>query len=171
MKFIESYRQNLINTRSFSKITSFLMVICLFVEISENLYLYFFHAEQNWINEYWSKIVISLSFQSFIAVVILIRFVLLCFRNPKFIWYAQFAWLISWSSIVFYHLATSKILFGSFFGKRKFSCMDCFYYDTFLWASASLTVILLFYEFISPIKQVIIFVSGLMSKVETQEKT
>ena len=172
MKFIESYRNILTSARLFSKATSFLMAIFLMLEIFSSFYLYYFRAERNWLNDYWNNILVSLGFQTFISLTFLLRFALLNFKNCKFVWFAQFTWLLSWSSIIFYQLITSRILFGSFYGKREFSCVDCFYFDTFLWASDKLTVILIAYQFLSPIKQLLLFVSALTipkSMVESQQ--
>ena len=164
MKIIEFYKEILNYTRILSKITSFLIVIFLLVEIFRSLCLYSFYAPQEWLNRSWTMIYFSLGFQLLITIIFATRFVFLWLKDSKFLWFSQIFWLIGWLSILAYDLISAKITFGSFFGFQA-NCMDCFYYDTFISASASLTVILFAYLFLSPIKQIIIFVSALMSKV------
>lgn len=158
MKIIESYKQTLNNTRFLSKITSFLIAIFLFSEIFQSFYSYFFLAEKATKDEIWLHFLISTAIQLFLAAIFSIRFILLWSKNPKYIWFSQIVWLTSWLSILAYNLVTRKVLFGSFLGERQFSCMDCMYFDTFIYASTLLTIVLLAYLFLSPLKQILIFI-------------
>lgn len=155
MKFIESYKIALNKTCLMSKISSFLIAVLLFSEIGRNLYIYLYLFENQWTPENWERAFISVFFQLIIVSIFSLRFVLLWFKSSKFVWYSQIVWLGGWLAIMAYKLTTSKIYFGSFFGSRSDLCIDCFYYDTFLWTSSSLVVIFLAYLFFSPLKQII----------------
>lgn len=162
MKIIESYKRTLNNIRLLSKITSFLIAIFIFLEIFQSLYTYSFNLPESGLsNDVWRNFFLSLAFQFLIAAIFTARFILLFFKNSKYIWFSQIIWIISWLSILAYHLTTRKVYFGSFFGEREFGCMDCMYYDTFLYVSEFLTVVLFGYLFLSPLKQILVFVYAL----------
>ncbi len=161
MKIIESYKRTLSNTRILPKITSFLIAIFIFSEIFQSLYTYSFNVPESGLSsDVWRNFFLSLAFLLFIAAIFTARFVLLFLKDSKYIWFAQIAWIMSWLSILAYHLTTRKVYFGSFFGERDI-CMDCMYYDTFLSASVFLTSVLLGYLYLSPLKQILVFIFAL----------
>lgn len=166
MKFIEKYKQTLDNIRLLSKISSFLIAVIVFLEIFENLYTWTYLAETEWVNQYWNRIFLSFAFQFLMALIFTIRFILLWIKGTKFIWLSQIVWLSGWLTIYSYQLVTAKIYFGSFFGSRQSGCVDCMYYDTFLWASNGLFVMLFTYFLFSPIKQIMILIYAPFSKLE-----
>ncbi len=148
MSFIESYKNNLVKFRLISKIPAFLIVIFMMLEIGNiftNLQMNPAFLENN-----QNSVVLSLSFQFFIALMFGTRFVLLWFKKSKFVWLSQLVWVLNWLSIIYYYSVTQIFL-----AMNKGDCIDFIYHNTFLYASTGLTVILIFYLFFSPIKQII----------------
>lgn len=164
MKFIEKYRQVLVNISFASKLTSLLMFIFVFTELCESFHDYFFEAEKEWINENWNKISIYIFFLTLLAIIFSARFILLWFKESKFVWLSQITWLLSWLTILSYNLVTNKIFYGGFFESRKTACIDC--YNDFLWASVSLVQILMIYLLFSPIKQILVLAYTPFSELE-----
>jgi hypothetical protein len=162
MKFIESYENNLVKFRFISKISPFLIAIFIMLEIGDfftNLQMNpaFFENNQN-------SVVLSLLFQTLIAILFISRFILLWFKKSKFIWLSQLVWLFSWLTILAYYFVTSKIYYGTVSGNSEFRCYDCIYYDTFLHASTGLTITLIFYLFFSPIQQIIMLTASFLNR-------
>jgi hypothetical protein len=134
------------------------------LEIGNNLQTYYFHAEKVWLDENWTQITVSFGFQTLISLLFLSRFILFWFKQSKYIWFSQLVWLITWLMIFAYNGVTTKMYYGSFWGKNESSCMDCMYFDTFLYASDALFIILSFYLFFSPIKQSLILIFAFVKK-------
>lgn len=174
MKTLESYKEILNNARFFSKVSTFLIAVFLLSEIFWSVNSYFslteeeFNSSASWV---WKMILIGIGFKAVITIIFLSRFILLSFKKTKFILISQIVWFLGFVTILFFKFFTTKYLYGSFVKNDKFPCMDCFYYDTFLETSVFLTVILLAYLFLSPIKQIFIFLFALMSKEKTVKKS
>jgi hypothetical protein len=162
VNFIESYKNNLVKFRLISQISSFLMAIFMMLEIGDFINKLRLYPE--FLNNNLVESTISLSFQTTIAVLFTARFILLWFKKSKFVWFSQIVWLFSWLAIIGYYSVTQIHYFGSIWGKREFSCMDCMYYDTFLYASTGLFLALIFYIFFSPIKQIIMLTTSLFNR-------
>jgi hypothetical protein len=162
MSFIESYENNLVKFRFISKISSFLIAIFIMLEIGDFTNKLLLYPE--FLNNNSVESTISLSFQTLIAILFIARFVLIWFKKTKFVWLSQLVWLFGWLAIAGYYSVTQIHYFGSIWGKREFSCMDCMYYDTFLYASTGLFIVLSFYVFFSPIKQIIMLATSFFTR-------
>ncbi len=162
MSFIESYKNNLVKVSLISKISSFLIAIFMMLEIGDFINKLRLYPE--FLNNNLHESTISLSFQTLIAILLIARFVLLWFKKPKFVWLSQLFWCFCWLAIIGYYAVTQIHYFSSIWGKREFSCMDCMYYDTFLYASTGLFLILNFYVFFSPIKQIIMLTASFFNR-------
>jgi hypothetical protein len=162
MSFIESYKNNLVKFRLISKISSFLIAIFVVLEIGDftnKLRLY-----PEFLNNNLVESTISLSFQTTIAILFITRFILLWFKDSKYVWFSQLIWLITWLIILAYDGFTAKVRYGVFFGGSENGCVDCLYFDTFLYASTGLFLVLIFYFFFSPIKQIIMLTASFFNR-------
>lgn len=162
MKFIESYKNSLLKFSFISKMSSFLLANFLFIEFGNNSWSIF--STPDFFENNFISCISALSFQIFIAFLFAFRFALLWSNNLKTIWFSQLTWLITWLAIIGYNLTTKKLLFGSAFSQIDFHCLDCFYNQTFIYASSSLTVILLGYMFLSPIKEILVLLNSFLKK-------
>lgn len=163
MKYSEKYYKTFERTRLFSKIASFLITILVFAEIII-LPLTLSKAAQTVLDDLKNEILVSFSFLILIAFIFSLRFIFLWFKSFKYLLFAQISWLLGWLSIYAYKLVSAKFFFGSFWAGRGSDCIDCFYSQTFLFASNSLVIILLAYLIISPIKQLSTFIYSLFLK-------
>ena len=156
MKFIDSYKKVLTDTKLLSKITTFLIVIILLSEVFQNVYSYLYYAEKSWINENLTLIIISNGFPIIISVVFILRFTFLRFKESRFIWFSQVTWISGWFLILAYRLVTCIFYPNIYFFSG--------YSDYFVWSSESLAFWLLVYLYLSPIKQISVFFFSLFTQ-------
>jgi hypothetical protein len=155
MKFIESYKQNIFELRTLSKITSFFIAFIAFWEIGYNMWKYFYILVTP-MAQRCSIVGFSVGFQILIAIFFLSRFIFLSPKNKKFIWLSQLSWLLGLLSIYAYQFATQKYIFGSFLtGNNSFCINEYYYLEFFVIASPLMTFTLIFYFILSPIKQLL----------------
>lgn len=160
MRYIDSYKLSLSKTRLLSQSSSFLVALLVSFELISLLRSSFYAPGEF---ENWSGVVVGIAFLSAISVTFAIRFILLFFPKTEYLWSSQLLWLIGWMSICGYMLVTAKVETGSFFGVHRFDCMDCFYGTTFSFVSSRISVLfLIFYVWVSPIRQVLTLGSPLL---------
>lgn len=142
MTFSERYIQNLTTFKFTSLIAVGFLVSLLFLEIRANIYdlIYLQHE----VSIQRSKF--ALGFQSIITILFLIRFILLYFNKPKFVWLSQFFWLLSWISIFTYYQVGEFYFGNSWSGEHLGSFFVGILSITNRWLFA--------YMLLSPIKQI-----------------
>lgn len=159
MGFIETYKKVLLNEsiNYLSRITTILIVVALLTDILRDAYFYFLYAEKQWIDENLEFIVINKGFLTLICIVFFLRFVFLWFKESKFVWSSQITWLSGWLVILVYRLVTV------IFYPSLFSFSDSFYSEYFVWSRESTAFWLLAYLYLSPIKQILVFIFSLLA--------
>lgn len=107
-----------------------------------------------------TQIAVSVGFKSIIFVVFATRLGFLIVRDRARS--SQMAWFAGYILVLAYKLSTAMIVFGSIFEDRESRCLDCLYYPYFLWASPSLSILLLGYLMLSPVRQGLTLVAAIV---------
>lgn len=159
MKFIETYKKVLLDEsiNYLSRITAFLIVVVLLTDVLYDVYLYSLYAEKEWIKENLKFIVINKGFLTLTCIAFFFRFIFLWFKESKFIWFSQIAWLSGWFVIFTYRLVTI------IFFPNLFSFSSSIYSDYFVWSSEGVAFLLIAYLYLSPIKQISVFFFSLVT--------
>ncbi len=145
MSFSGRYIQNLIIFKFVSLIVMGFLISLLFFEIRANVYdIIYLQNEVDDSTIQSSKF--GLGFQSIITTFFLIRFILLYFNKPTYVWLSQFFWLLSWISLFMYHVASESYFGNSWGGEHIGSLFVGILSVTNRWLFA--------YMMLSPIKQI-----------------
>jgi hypothetical protein len=143
------YGELLKRTKLLSQLATFVLFMAALLSFSENIYQIVRFADWGFIQTNKESMLIGVGFQFLITVILFSRFVAL--QSERFGW-SFLLWVSLLLTTYFYIAATRR----SFFANPNdlgSGCMDCFYYDTFSYASVTFTVIFLCYPLISIFKE------------------
>jgi hypothetical protein len=105
MPFLETYKQCPDKTRWLSMLASFLIPSILLFDISASIYVYSYRLPPELISDKdWQIDKAIFTFQGFVAVLFVVRFILLRLKKLESIPYPQIIWLVGWLSIAAYLL-------------------------------------------------------------------
>lgn len=164
--WISNYVELLWTSKIVTQMSCFLLVMISFMSLGELLYALTRFVPDGFLGENQFNITVGVFFHLLIAVIFFSRFCVLWRVSRRRVWYSQILWISGVLTIYSYIIATRGSLFEN--PDDPFAnCMDCFYLSTFRYASATFTVIFLFYLWISVLKEVafgIIAFSQVISK-------
>jgi hypothetical protein len=142
----EGYRWLSQKSSFFSKGMAFLIVFFAIFSLTE-LVAGIEINSQFW-RDYRGRVLTAGAFHLLIAFCFLGRFVLLFFGKKHYFWTAQLFWLLGFIGLYLYYAYTGQ------FYPRSSSCMDCMYFDTFLYASSTFVVLAGSYMLLGALKQI-----------------
>jgi hypothetical protein len=156
-KWLKQYQKLSEKSRFVSKLSAFLLSICLLLSLYDLGY-FFYHDPQHLrtlLNEQ-SKLLSSVIFQVLIFIVFASRFVLLFFQTIRVFWLNQFLWLIGMILLTSYWFAS----------RPSYDGFDFRFYETytsvFAFSSKSFDFLGLWYLLLSPVRQFVTFVVALI---------
>jgi len=168
--WIASYERLTYSARFLSQGASFILVIISLLSFGEfSIRLVRFADGWYW-RENQSNIVIAVVFHLLILSIFMFRFLVLMQPNTRRLWFAQILWLLGLISIYGFIVVTR----GSFFANPNDpveNCIDCFYFSTFRYASATYTVIFLFYPWLSMFKEFVLSTMSLGEAISTKSNS
>ena len=155
MGFLANYTKNLLKINLLTKITTFVVAISLLLNIFHNFFLYFQNNSNHSLSNYFYLIPAGNAFLIAICVFFCIRFILIWSKKSKHIIFSQLFWFCGWIAIFIYHYCSKKYFPNIYY--PNLSVLE----ENFLWSSHNLVLIFYTYFFLSPLKQISVFVVSL----------
>ncbi len=164
-RFFSKYVAIVAKAGRLSQVVSFLLAILSAVSLFDLLSALLRMQDLDFVSRNLYDICVAVAFHFLILATLSIRFAILFRNSLSAAWRSQLLWVVSLVWIYLYEIVTRGRLFDDPSSSAS-TCIDCFYFSTFRYATVTFTVVFISYPVISFLCEALIWIVAFFGSFE-----